>query len=114
MNIKTLSEMEALEYVLNYDNNENPDILLNEFKKSGMPLEQFILEVYPAVVHNTGGHCMVSIATLDNGKVCCVTDESLAVFNTVGAFYDYENVIFEIYLNEVEKWQRIKQKHIRH
>jgi len=35
--------------------------------------------------------------------VCCVTDEALAVFNTVGAFYDYENVIFEAYLNEVEK-----------
>ncbi len=98
--INKLTESEALEYILNHDKQVNPDMLLNEFKKSGLPLESFILDVYPSTIENTGGNCMVTIATLDNGNIFTVTNEAVAIFNNIDDFFDYENIIFEGFLKQ--------------
>ena len=105
MTNKTISEMEAFEYVLNYDNNENPDFVLNEFKKADMPLELFLYAwqgIYDTEIVNTGGNCMVTVITLDNGNICTVTDEAIAIYKNLDDFYNYENIIFEAFLNKGE------------
>ena len=86
----TNKQREAFEMVLKYDNQENIDVVLNEFKKSDEPLEDFIKEVYPTSVHNTGGGCLVTVAFLDNKTVAVVSDEYIGVYKGVDAFYNDE------------------------
>lgn len=33
--------------------------------------------------YNTGGGCMVDVLTLSNGKVVCIADESVVLYNSV-------------------------------
>ena len=37
---------------------------------------------------NTGGGCMVDILTLRDGKVLCVSDEYVGLYNSIDEFFD--------------------------
>ena len=87
-------EKEVFEYVLtkhqDITNNE-VDTLLNEFKKSNLMLEEFLLDI-GANQMQMGGGCTVSILSLDDGNIFVSSDEAGAIFKNEELFLNDEGI----------------------